>query len=241
MAENHPDDTGEETEAKKTGLGRKLLGLFVESEGAGAHAHHPPFADDNVEPTVASKLVVHPAAPSARPVMTPSAAVNPQPMAVPVAAAAQRPEPPASYKVPDFGSIYKTGGMPDDDRDRLQKAEELLRNLPAETPLVLKRQIVDASLRAFGIAPERLVLAATKAITTLDTYFGIGEQDLEQRIAATGKRFAELDAERAKLEAQLAERTRIQQTLSFDVRARQTELRTITEFFGAAPQPSAKG
>lgn len=236
MAEDDPIDTGEEPAEKKSGFGRKLLGLFVESESKD-EAPRALVPDDDERPS-AEEIAVR--TPPSRPVGpvpggTPTAVALPTP--APVVPTGARPTPPASYKIPDIQGILKSGGLPDDDRDRLNKAEELLRNLPAETPLTLKRQIVEASLRAFGIPPERLVLAAEKAIKTLETYHGIGEQDLEQRIGATGKRVAELEAEIARLSAGLTERRQMQDTLTYDLRARQSELRSIVEFFGVPPAP----
>lgn len=231
MAENEPrePDADDEDESKKPGFGRKLLGFFVEAEAP----RDGPADDIDEEVTAIGKVVVRPPPASTSPVASVAAPAPRDPGGQP------RPPPPPSYKTPDFGGIFKSVGMADEERDRLAKAEELLRNLPAETPVAVKRQIVEGTLKAFGHSPEKISGAATRAIEALDTYAGIGEQDLRTRIDTTEKRLKELRAEEARLSAALAERQAMQQVLVWDVRARQAELESVIAFFGGKP-PSPK-
>jgi hypothetical protein len=232
MPENLPPDPDDHGDEHKSGLGKRLLGLFVEREAPGA-------AEDGPE-IVLPKAV--PSAPEPAPAPraeAPAAAPAVAAAGAPAVAPARRPTPPPSYKPPDFAGILKTAGLPEDDRDRLAKTEELLRNLPPETPLPLKRQIVEGTLRTFGIAPEKLVAAAGRAGEALGTYLRIGEDDLKERTAATEKRLAELRAEQERLAAALAERRAMQQVLEWDVRQRQGELRAVVDFFGG-PRPAPK-
>lgn len=235
MAENDTPDRDDEEEKKKPGLGRKLLGLFVESPAADDTLSIGDDEDDEV--TAIGKVIVRPISMPSRPLVTPAA--HPVAPAGPAAAVSEsaaapgRPPPPASYKTPDFNGIFKSIGMPDDERDRLTRAEEALKSLPVDLPAVVRKQTVEAILRAFNIPPEKIASAATRAIDALQTYAGIGEQDLKTRLEATEKRLKELRTEQERLTASIAERQAMQATLLWDVRARQGELKSIIEFFGA--------
>jgi len=219
-----PPAEDETPDDRRGGIGKRLLGLFVERD-----------EDASAAAEAASEPAPGPASP-------PPAAPEPVPAAAPQAApgassAPGRPAPPAGYRVPDYPGIFKSAGMADEERDRLARAEELLKTLPPETPIALRRQIVEGTLRSFGIAPERLVQAAVRAADALGTYLKIGEDDLRARVEATEKRLTELRAEQERIAKALAERQAAQQTLAWDVRERQSQLRGVAEFFGGAAQP----
>lgn len=223
MAEHDPRDDAESNDRK--GFGSKLLGLFVESEAA------TPGEDAASE---IERIARESAAPS--PVATPPPlAPGPVASSPPGAPVTARPTPPGSYKIPDFQGIFRSVGMPDDERDRLAKAEELLRSLPAGTPVALQRQIVEGTLRAFGLAPEKISSAAKRAVGALDQYAKVGAEELESRQANTEKRLTELRAEQDRLVAALAERQAMQATLLHDLRTRQDELRAVITFFADGP------
>lgn len=219
-------------EEEKHGFGRKLLGLFVEQnhkDGEPSEAKPDPELSPAEQVAALAKASAPPPSSSGSPAPTASAE-----------GPGGRPIPPASYKTPDFSGIFKSGGMSDEDRDRLAKAEDLLRNLPAETPAPLKRQIVEGTLRTFGIPMEKLSASALRAADALDAYLGISDQDLQARSDAAQKRLRELQAEEQKLQQALAERRQLQSTLVFDVRARQAELRAVVSFFGPPPAPAVR-
>ena len=57
-------------------------------------------------------------------------------------------------------TILDARGVSSEERERVAKAQELLRSLPKDTPAELKREIVAASLKAFGVSIEDIVSAA---------------------------------------------------------------------------------
>src|SRR5664279_4607704 len=69
------------------------------------------------------------------------------------------PEPPAFVKEPpaapggrvDFPKVYEAAGLDSEEQGRVAKAAELLAALPAGTEPAIKKQIVEASLKAFGV------------------------------------------------------------------------------------------
>src|SRR5689334_12910027 len=131
------------------GLGSKFLGLFVEQG--------QPKEDDGTAPSPAEQI-----AELAR------KSTGGAPGAAAAAAAAPTPVPglkiekmAASGGAPaDFDAVFREAGMDGGELDRVKKAEELLRGLPDATPQDVKRQIVEASLKAFGFELEKIVVAA---------------------------------------------------------------------------------
>src|SRR5689334_17455372 len=120
------------------GLGSKFLGLFVEKEdGAPAEKN---AADEIAE--LAKQSGAPP--PSAQPAP---------------------PAPGPALKMPatastDFDAVFRDAGMDMGELDRVKKAEELLKGLPESTPQDVKRQIVEASLKAFGFDTATIVTAS---------------------------------------------------------------------------------
>src|SRR5437868_15378218 len=55
----------------------------------------------------------------------------------------------------DFGSIYRTAGLSQEELDEVDRTEKLLRTLPSNLPLETQRQTLEGTLTTFGVAPER--------------------------------------------------------------------------------------
>ena len=74
---------------------------------------------------------------------------------------------PANYGTPppaldgkvDFDAVFETGGVDADERERIAKAKSLLDSLPEGTDVAVKKQIVEASLSAFGVPIEKIIEA----------------------------------------------------------------------------------
>jgi len=58
---------------------------------------------------------------------------------------------PALGEPVDLAKVYASFGVDGDERDRVSRARDLLAALPAETPAAVKKQIVEASLKSFGV------------------------------------------------------------------------------------------
>src|SRR5437016_4572892 len=137
--------------AEKKGVFSKALGIFVESDSADSEEAATP-ADEIA--ALAQKAGVAPAGPKS-PTEPP-----PPNLKYDSAQAAQAPT--------DFDLIFKNAGMDSAELDRVKKAEDLLKSLPAETPQPVKKQIVEASLKAFGFEVEKIVAAANNQKRALD-------------------------------------------------------------------------
>src|SRR5688572_307383 len=98
----------------------------------------------------------------------------------------ESPQSAAAPKAPSFETVavLDARGISLDERDRVGKAQELLRSLPADTPADVKRPIVEAALRAFGVSVNEIAAAARHQVEVLNGYIRDGEGHLEQLEAA---------------------------------------------------------
>ena len=56
-----------------------------------------------------------------------------------------------------FDQVFEAAGIPAEERDRVTKTRDLLATLPAETDPAVKKQIVEASLKAFGVPIDQII------------------------------------------------------------------------------------
>jgi hypothetical protein len=227
---------------EEKGIGSKILGLFVESEGQESPTAppNPPSgpgasksaADEIAElarqagtaPTAAGKPGAPPAAPA--PAGPPLKLSPAAPAAAPGAAL-------------DFAAIFKDAGMDPAELDRVAKAEDLLQKLPASIGQAEKRTIVEASLKAFGFEIEKISAAAQNQKRALDAYVKVNETatakaiaDAEAQIKAFNEKIASLRAEIEKRTAQLSQ-------IASQAQARKADVQKVVDFFqGPTPPPA---
>lgn len=210
------------------GFGSKLKGLFFEKGEEGSEeqpAGGKTAADLVAELAAQSGATPQPGAPGAPPPPPPSN-LNTQKMASGVGAPA------------DFDSIFKDAGMDIAELDRVKKAEDLLKGLPESTPQDVKRQIVEASLKAFGFELDKIVIAANNQKRALDTYVRVNEQATAKSITDAEAQIKGLHEKIAALKADIEKRTRHLSSLSEAATNRKTQVQKVIEFFerpGGAP------
>jgi hypothetical protein len=208
---------------EKKSVGSKILGIFVESgEGDGAPAAHE---KGKTPADIVAELAGQTGA-AQRPDAAPS---NLRLDKLPSTGGA-----PA-----DFDVIFREAGMDSAELDRVKKAEELLRSLPEATPQPVKKQIVEASLKAFGFEVDRIVAAAQNQKRALDAYVKVNEtatakgiQDAEAQIRSFTEKITGLRAEIEKRTAGLS-------SLSLSAQKRKGEVQKVIDFFQAPATPGA--
>jgi hypothetical protein len=140
--------------------------------------------------------------------------------------------PSASGGTLDFPKIYVAAGITPEEQGRVVKAQELLKTLPVETPTAVKRQIVEASLKAFGYPIRDLIEAGVGQIEALEAY-------IQRKAADTAKNVSEAASRIEKLQQEIKDlQTVVQQT--HDEQAAATKLcneqkltvQQVLEFFG---------
>lgn len=94
----------------------------------------------------------------------------------------------------DFVAVLDEASVGEVDRDRITRAQSLLRTLPAEAPVDLKRRIVEAAFSNFDVPTSKIVEASTAAVAALDAYVKETQEQTARTIAASEKRIADLEA-----------------------------------------------
>jgi hypothetical protein len=161
--------------------------------------------------------------------------------AVIAAAAAAAPEssaifqhdPPAAAggNVP-FEAVFDSAGVDAEERERVAKAQQLLASLPTETPVAVKKQIVEASLTAFGVPIDNIIETGVAEIQALEAYIRKSAADTQALLEESNRRIAQLEEETRKVRAGIEQRIQQQQGVSSACNARKLEVQKVLEFFG---------
>lgn len=211
--------------AEQKGLGSKLLGIFVES-------------DDSSEPTAGADSGKTPAEIVAELAGKSGATKAPAAPVEPPAPALKLDKLSAAQGAPaDFSAIFRDAGMDAAELDRVKKAEELLRSLPEATPIAVKKQIVEASLRAFGFEVEKIVAAAQNQKRALDTYVKVNETATAKAITEANAQIQSLNEKIAALRADIEKRTAGLSAIGSAAQARKTDVQKVIDFFQTPVPP----
>lgn len=151
------------------------------------------------------------------------------------------PPPPVELKGPlpsaeggklDFPKIFEAAGISSEEQGRVQKAQELLKTLPAETPVAVKRQIVEASLKAFGYPIRDLIEAGCEEIQALEAYIQRKAQDTAKSLTDAAGRIEKLQKEIADLQT-VMQQTRDEQSSATKLcNEQKLTVQQVLEFFG---------
>lgn len=132
----------------------------------------------------------------------------------------------------DFEAVFETAGVDAQERERVTKAIELLRSLPPGTDAAVKKQIVEASLRAFGVPVEKIIEAGAEEIQALEFYLRSGAADTEKVIEESEQRMRDYEQEIKIIRQVMQERVLEQQTVIKSCNDKKLEIQQILEFFG---------
>jgi len=134
--------------------------------------------------------------------------------------------------VVDFDAVFDAAGIADEEQDRLAKASDLLKSLPAETPVEIKKQIVEASLRAFGVPIDKIIEAGVAEIQALEGYIRVGAGDTQALLRESEARIRQGEEEIRQIKTVMAERVREQDGVARTCNERKLAVQQILEFFG---------
>jgi hypothetical protein len=132
----------------------------------------------------------------------------------------------------DFDAVFAAAGIGDDGRGRVTKATELVGSLPPETPVPVKKQIVEASLKAFGVPIDQIIEAGVGEIQALEGYIRAGAGDTQQVLADAEKRIALYEGEITQLRTLMEQRVAEQQGVVKACNDRKLAVQQVLEFFG---------
>lgn len=141
------------------------------------------------------------------------------------------PPPPDGGKV-DFDGVLDAAGVDSSERDLFAKAQSLLGSLPPGTDPAVRKQIVEASLKAFGVPVDKIIAAGVESIQALEGYLrktatdtASTARDVQTLVASYEKKIADA---RQILDEKLQEQASVQTSCN----AKKLEVQKVLEFFG---------
>ena len=132
----------------------------------------------------------------------------------------------------DFDAVFETGGVDADERERVLKAKSLLDSLPESTDIAVKKQIVEASLSAFGVPIEKIIEAGAGEIQALEFYIRSGASDTEKVLQDGAARIQQNELEIQNLRKIMEDRVKEQNSVIAACNAKKLEVQKVLEFFG---------
>jgi hypothetical protein len=143
----------------------------------------------------------------------------------------QEPPPPTDGQVA-FDEVFGAAGIDADERERVGKAQQLLGSLPAETPVAVKKQIVEASLKAFAVPIDNIIETGVAEIQALEGYIRKSAGDTQQVLEEATRRIAQFEEEVRRLRAKMEQQVQQQQGIAAACNGRKLEIQRVLEFFG---------
>jgi hypothetical protein len=141
------------------------------------------------------------------------------------------PPPPSGGQV-DFGAVFAAAGVDAEEQQRVARTTDLLRSLPAGTDAAVKKQIVEASLKAFGVPIEKIIEASVEEIQALDGYIRNGAADNDKLIQESDSRIKQYEEEIKNIRGVMQQSVDEQQNLIKVCNDKKLEVQQVLEFFG---------
>lgn len=142
------------------------------------------------------------------------------------------PPPPATGGQVNFEAVFTSAGVDQEEQQRVAKTTELLRSLPAGTDDAVKKQIVEASLKAFGVPIEKIIEASVEEIQAVDGYIRNAAADNEKLIQESDARIKQYEEEIKNIRAVMQQSVEEQQSLIKVCNDKKLEVQQVLEFFG---------
>ncbi|HEX6186076.1 MAG TPA: hypothetical protein VFZ44_19460 [Pyrinomonadaceae bacterium] len=142
--------------------------------------------------------------------------------------------PPAAGGQVDFEAVFDAAGVDPEERARVARTVELLRSLPAGTDASVKKQIVEASLKAFGVPIEKIIEAGVEEIQALDGYIRNGAADNEKLMQESDARIKQYEEEVRNIRAIMQQSVAELQNVIKVCNDKKLEVQQVLEFFGQA-------
>ena len=141
------------------------------------------------------------------------------------------PPPPTGGQI-DFPAVFSAAGVDDEEQQRVARTTELLKSLPAGTDAAVKKQIVEASLKAFGVPIEKIIEATAEEIQALDGYTRNCAADNEKLIQESDARIKHYEQEITNIRTVMQQSVQEQQKLIKTCNDKKLEVQQVLEFFG---------
>lgn len=131
-----------------------------------------------------------------------------------------------------FDQVFEAAGIAAEERDRVKKTRDLLAGLPAGTDAAIKKQIVEASLKAFGVPIEKIIETGAAEIQALEGYIRVGEADTQALLRESESRIKQFEEEVARIRTVMTARVQEQQAVVRACNEQKLGVQQVLEFFG---------
>jgi hypothetical protein len=142
------------------------------------------------------------------------------------------PPPPAPSGQVAFDKVFEAAGIAPEEHDRVTKTRDLLAALPAGTDAGIKKQIVEASLRAFGVPIDQIIETGAAEIQALEAYIRVGDSEAQALLRESESRIRQFEEEVARIRAVMAARVQEQQAVARACNDQKLGVQQVLEFFG---------
>lgn len=133
-----------------------------------------------------------------------------------------------------FVKVFKAAGITDEARQRVDKTISLLQSLPTETPKDVKKQIVAASLNAFGVPVESIIETAAEELQALEAFIQHGERHTQGVLTDAGAQIERLSTQITEVRKLMELQVKTQQGLIRSTNDQKLRVQSVLEFFGEA-------
>src|SRR5712692_149909 len=132
----------------------------------------------------------------------------------------------------DFAAVYEAAGIGAEEQARVAKASELLKTLPEGTEASVKKKIVEASLKTFGVPIDKIIEAAAGEVQALEGYIRAGGADTQKLLEESRGRIADVETEISRIKSVMEQRVVEQQVVTKACNDKKLEIQGVLEFFG---------
>ena len=205
--------------AGKKGWGATVAGWFIEQDESAGQA-----AGDEMSAEEAEALINAASGTGHEAYANPSSTQN----------VFQTAPPPATGGQVDFEAVFDAAGVDAEERARVARTVELLKSLPAGTDAGVKKQIVEASLKAFGVPIEKIIEAGVEEIQALDGYIRNGAADNDKLMQESDARIKQYEEEIRNIRGVMQQSVAELQNVIKVCNDKKLEVQQVLEFFGQA-------
>ena len=132
----------------------------------------------------------------------------------------------------DFDKVFDAAGIGTEERERITRTQQLLESLPPGTDEAVKKQIVMASLKAFGVPIDKIIESGAEEIQALEAYIRAGAADTDKVATEGDQRIKQYEEEVVKLRTVMQQRVAEQNAVIQNCNARKLDVQKVLEFFG---------
>jgi hypothetical protein len=132
----------------------------------------------------------------------------------------------------DFDAVFDAAGISAELRSHCSKAGELIASLPTQAEPTVRKQIVEASLKAFGVPIDRIIEAGVHEVQALEGYIQADARDARKVMEESQRRIAQHEEEITQIKTVMTQRVDEQQAVVKACNDRKLDIQRVLEFFG---------